>query len=98
MIFKAEVQIVPQPFSAIKMSWQRHLFFGRSRVIKDLDFNGGGFHGGYAVCCIAFVFGFMQVETHINSQDFFSSIFLLEAIEKLSTSLMGPTLRVEHIG
>jgi hypothetical protein len=45
MIFRAKVQIVPQPFSVIKMSWQRHLFFGQSRVIKDLDFRGDGFHG-----------------------------------------------------
>jgi hypothetical protein len=64
MVFKAKVQIIPQPFSVIKMSWQRHLFFGQRRAIKDLDFSGDWFHGRYAVRCITFIFVVMQLENY----------------------------------
>jgi hypothetical protein len=45
MVFKAKVQIVPQSFSVVEMSWQRQVFFGQSNVIPVSDFSGDWFHG-----------------------------------------------------
>jgi len=36
----------------------------------------------------------MQLEIHINSQDPLSSIFLLEAIEKLSTNWLDKEMKI----
>jgi hypothetical protein len=43
MVFKAKVQIIPQSFSVVEMSWQRHIFSEQSSVIPDLDFSGDWF-------------------------------------------------------
>ena len=45
MISKTKIQIIPQPFSVMKMGRKRYAFFDQRRIIKDLDFRGDRFRG-----------------------------------------------------
>jgi hypothetical protein len=57
----------------LKIGQQRHAFFNRSRVIKNLDFGRNWYHLMLFIFCITFIYGVMQLENCNISKKYFSS-------------------------